>query len=230
MDEVAVETAVTIFERMELPDPRQRMDHVVISRRRTIYSQKHRCANIDRGADVIGCVSNTMHRVVGPIMTGRTTPFIHIADPTAEAIQKAGLWRVGILGTMPVMQSEELRMRFLKRFGIEIPAPSDADKAIVDTDELVRRDHLQGDRPPVERLRLAVAPDLRDQRCDLGVRGREFEDTCAIDLGLPLDVINISDTKRKSETGSRRYRFHAIPIFSGSCRRTAMVAISARRP
>lgn len=95
------------------------------------------------GADVIGCVSNTMHRVVGPIMAGRTTPFIHIADPTAEAIQKVGLRRVGLLGTMPVMQSEELRMRFLERFGIEILVPSDADKAIVDRiifDELVRRD------------------------------------------------------------------------------------------
>ena len=36
------------------------------------------------GADVIICVSNTMHRVVEPIMASRATPFIHIADPTGE--------------------------------------------------------------------------------------------------------------------------------------------------
>jgi len=94
------------------------------------------------GADVIGCVSNTMHRVVEPIMAGRTTPFIHIADPTASAVRKAGIRRVGLLGTMPVMQSEELKSRLQDRFGIEVLAPSDADKEIVDRiifDELVRR-------------------------------------------------------------------------------------------
>jgi len=31
------------------------------------------------GAEVVVCVSNTMHRVVEPIMAGRATPFIHIA-------------------------------------------------------------------------------------------------------------------------------------------------------
>lgn len=95
------------------------------------------------GADVIICVSNTMHRVVEPIMAERPTPFIHIADPTAAAIQKSGIQRVGLIGTMPVMQSEDLRQRYRERFGIEIIAPSDADKVIVDRiifDELVRRD------------------------------------------------------------------------------------------
>lgn len=93
------------------------------------------------GVDVIGCASNTMHRVVGPIMEGRATPFIHIADPTAEAIRKAGIRRVGLLGTRTVMRSEEWRDRFRERFGIEILAPSDEDKEVVDRiifDELVR--------------------------------------------------------------------------------------------
>jgi aspartate racemase len=99
---------------------------------------------LDRaGVDVILCVSNTMHRVVEPIMAERSTPFIHIADPTAKAIQDRGIRRVGLLGTMPVMQSEELRQRYSERNGIEIIAPTDADKIIVDRiifDELVRRE------------------------------------------------------------------------------------------
>lgn len=93
------------------------------------------------GVDVIACVSNTMHRVVEPIMAGRPTPFIHIADPTAAAIQKAGLGKVGLLGTMPVMRSAELAQRFRDRFGIEVIAPCDQDKVIIDRiifDELVR--------------------------------------------------------------------------------------------
>jgi aspartate racemase len=95
------------------------------------------------GADVIVCVSNTMHRVVEPVMAERTTPFIHIADPTGEAIRRAGLTRVALLGTMPVMRSAELAQRYWERFGVEVLAPSDPDKTIVDRiifDELVRRD------------------------------------------------------------------------------------------
>ena len=93
------------------------------------------------GADLVICVSNTMHRVVGPIMAGRGTPFIHIADPTGEAIRRAGITRVGLLGTMPVMKSLELRDRYRERFGAELVAPTEADQEIVDRiifDELVR--------------------------------------------------------------------------------------------
>ncbi len=94
------------------------------------------------GAEVVVCVSNTMHRVVEPIMAERATPFIHIADPTGAAIRQAGLSRVALLGTMPVMRSAELAKRYAERFGVEIMVPSDPDKAVVDRiifDELVRR-------------------------------------------------------------------------------------------
>ena len=95
------------------------------------------------GAEVVVCVSNTMHRVVKPIMAERATPFIHIADPTGEAIRKAGLTRVALLGTMPVMRSAELAKRYAERFGVEVMIPGDPDKAVIDRiifDELVRRD------------------------------------------------------------------------------------------
>ena len=95
------------------------------------------------GAEVVLCVSNTMHRVVEPIMAGRATPFIHIADATGAAIRDAGLTRVALLGTMPVMRSADLARRYAERFGVEIMVPSDPDKAVVDRiifDELVRRD------------------------------------------------------------------------------------------
>lgn len=94
------------------------------------------------GADVIACVSNTMHRVVEPIMANRTTPFIHIADPTAKEVRAAGLRKVGLIGTMPVMQSEELKKRYRDRFGIELLTPSPDDRTTVDRiifNELVKR-------------------------------------------------------------------------------------------
>lgn len=118
------------------------------------------------GADLIVCVSNTMHKVVDPIMSERETPFIHIADPTGEAIRKAGLRRVGLLGTMSAMTSQELHSRYRERFGFEIVTPSEADREIVDRiifNELVRRE-LRDDS---KREYLRIVKDMQAQ----GVEG-----------------------------------------------------------
>ncbi len=93
------------------------------------------------GVDLILCVSNTMHRVMEPLMAARQTPFLHIADPTGAAMKAAGLTRVALLGTQPTMRSETLAARFRDRFGIEVMSPSDPDQAVIDRiifDELVR--------------------------------------------------------------------------------------------
>ena len=113
------------------------------------------------GAEVVVCVSNTMHRVVAPIMAERATPFIHIADPTGEAIRDAGLTRVALLGTMPVMRSTDLARRYAERFDVEVMVPDDGDKVVVDRiifDELVRRDL----RPESKAEYLRVAHALRE--------------------------------------------------------------------
>ncbi len=95
------------------------------------------------GAEVALCVSNTLHRVVAPLMKARKTPFIHIADPTGTAIRAAGLRRIALLGTMSVMTSDYLRRYYEERFDLEILVPGDDDRRAVDRiifDELVRRD------------------------------------------------------------------------------------------
>lgn len=101
------------------------------------------------GVDVVICATNTMHRVVAPIMAERATPFIHIVDPTGAAIRAAGLRRVALLGTAPTMRSAEMARRYAERFGVEVMAPSEADIAVVDRiffDELVRHDIRPGSR------------------------------------------------------------------------------------
>jgi len=127
-------------------------------------AQRYLAEKVERleraGADVVLCVSNTLHRVVEPIMATRATPFIHIADPTGAAIQRAGLHTAGLLGTMPTMRSDELCQRFRDRFNVEIVTPNDSDAAIVDRiifDELVRRDL----RAESKREYLRVVEELR---------------------------------------------------------------------
>ncbi len=93
--------------------------------------------------DVVVCATNTMHRVVAPIMAGRRTPFIHIVDPTGAAVRAAGITRVALLGTAATMRSTEMARRYAELFGVEVMVPSEADIEIVDRiifDELVRRD------------------------------------------------------------------------------------------
>lgn len=112
------------------------------------------------GADVVLCVSNTMHRVVAPIMAERATPFIHIADPTGAAIRAAGLTRVALLGTLPTMTSTDLVKYYRDRFGVEVVTPGEDDAATVDHiifDELVRREL----KPESKRTYLRIVDGLR---------------------------------------------------------------------
>src|SRR5687768_3061703 len=57
------------------------------------------------GASFIICVSNTWHRAAEHFMAGLSIPLLHIADPTAEAVKAAGLKKVALLGTLPVMST-----------------------------------------------------------------------------------------------------------------------------
>ena len=94
------------------------------------------------GVDLVVSVSNTLHRAVAPIMETRRTPFLHIADPTGEAVRTAGLKRVGLLGTGATMRSPLFAERFRTKFGFKTIAPGETDMDIVDRiifDELVRR-------------------------------------------------------------------------------------------
>lgn len=96
---------------------------------------------ITGGADVIVCVSNTLHRCMEPIMAGRDISFIHIADPTGTAIQAAGLSRVALLGTKPVMATDHPRSRYETQFGLDIQVPTEEEQNDIDRiifDELCR--------------------------------------------------------------------------------------------
>ncbi|WP_229333670.1 aspartate/glutamate racemase family protein [Glaciecola sp. MH2013] len=95
------------------------------------------------GADILVCVSNTMHRVLDRVEDLVPIPFIHISDPTGAEISRQGLKKVGILGTKPVMEADYIKSRFMDKFGIELISPSEEDQVIVDAiifNELVRGD------------------------------------------------------------------------------------------
>jgi len=93
------------------------------------------------GAGFLICVSNTLHRTADIFTARLSIPFLHIADPTGEAIRAAGLSRVALLGTKPVMSTDFLKKRYRDKFGIEAVAPDPEEQDLVDRiifDELCR--------------------------------------------------------------------------------------------
>ncbi len=92
------------------------------------------------GADFIVLCTNTMHKLASFIEQAVSIPLIHIADPTAAAIQQAGLQRIGLLGTAFTMEQDFYRARLTDQFGLEVLIPEADERAIIHRviyDELV---------------------------------------------------------------------------------------------
>lgn len=93
------------------------------------------------GADFLIICTNTMHRMAGGVQQQVTIPLLHIADPTAQAIQHQGVQTVGLLGTRFTMEQMFYRRRLEQRFGLTVLIPDTPERAIVHRviyDELCR--------------------------------------------------------------------------------------------
>ena len=82
------------------------------------------------GADLLLLCTNTMHRVAGVVQDAVSIPLVHLADTTAEAVRRAGLTRVGLLGTAFTMEQDFYRGR-LAELGLDVIVPDAADRAVV---------------------------------------------------------------------------------------------------
>lgn len=80
------------------------------------------------GAEGIVLCTNTMHKVADHIENTVTVPFLHIADATGRAIQKAGMSNVALLGTRYTMEQDFYRARLQQEFAISTPIPDSDDR------------------------------------------------------------------------------------------------------
>ena len=74
------------------------------------------------GAEVVGLTTNTMHIVVDQVTADLAVPFVHIADPTADALLGDGFTRVGLLGTRFTMEMGFYKDRLAAR-GLDVLVP-----------------------------------------------------------------------------------------------------------
>jgi aspartate racemase len=84
-------------------------------------------ASLERaGADFLVLCTNTMHRVAEDIEAAVAIPLLHIADPTADAVKRRGLRRVGLLGTRFTMEQAFYRDRLVHQHGLDVRVPGEA--------------------------------------------------------------------------------------------------------
>jgi aspartate racemase len=82
------------------------------------------------GADVMLLCTNTMHKVFDAVQAATRVPLLHLGDATADAVRRAGLSRVGLLGTAFTMEQDFYRSR-LESHGLTVLVPGAADRALV---------------------------------------------------------------------------------------------------
>lgn len=82
------------------------------------------------GADFILICTNTMHKVVPQIQNMISVPIVHIADATADSLERDKVSKVALLGTKYSMTQDFYKSKLIYR-GFEVFIPDEEDIEIV---------------------------------------------------------------------------------------------------
>ncbi|SHN06963.1 aspartate/glutamate racemase family protein [Gracilibacillus kekensis] len=82
------------------------------------------------GAEFIVICTNTMHKVIDYIEARINIPVLHIADATANQIQRSNIKTVGLLGTKYTMEQDFYKSR-IKSTGINVLVPDKEERNYV---------------------------------------------------------------------------------------------------
>lgn len=82
------------------------------------------------GADFIVICTNTMHKIAPDIQKNINIPILHIAEATADELDRKDIKKVALLGTKYTMEQDFYKNKLIDR-GIEVVIPDDEDRAEV---------------------------------------------------------------------------------------------------
>lgn len=92
------------------------------------------------GADMVLICTNTMHKVAGEVASAVSIPLLHIADMTADELERENIKTVGLLGTRYTME-QDFYTGVLEKREITVLTPDEKDRSLVNHvifDELCR--------------------------------------------------------------------------------------------
>lgn len=102
------------------------------------------------GADFLLIACNTMHCSTPRMAKASSLPLLHIADPLGKAIDRAGMRRVGLLGSAYTMEQDGIiKGRLRDHYGVDVITPQGEDAAETSRiiyEELVRGKFLDASR------------------------------------------------------------------------------------
>ena len=82
-------------------------------------------------ADFLVLCTNTMHKVAPAMEAAVAIPLLHIADPTAQGIKRAGYKKVGLLGTKFTMEQSFYRDRLIEQHGLDVVIPTPTERELI---------------------------------------------------------------------------------------------------
>ena len=82
------------------------------------------------GADFIVICTNTMHKVAPQVGEQISIPILHIAEATADALIRAGIKKVALLGTKYTMTQDFYKEKLIAR-GLSVVIPGEEDIELV---------------------------------------------------------------------------------------------------
>ncbi len=122
------------------------------------------------GADFILICTNTMHKVAKEIEETINIPLLHIADATAEELKKAGVERVGLLGTAFTMEQEFYKGRLQDKHSIDVIVPNGVQRKLVH--DIIYQELVQGVVTNKSRADyLTIIQDLHEQGAQAVILG-----------------------------------------------------------
>lgn len=79
------------------------------------------------GAECVVLCTNTMHKVAEQIQAAISIPFLHIAEPAAQAALSINARTVGLLGTAFTMEQDFLKQRLVAK-GLTVLVPDETER------------------------------------------------------------------------------------------------------
>ena len=158
-----------------------------------IYKKLHLAAQglILSGAQGLALCANTLHRFAEPLERELNIPIIHIAEATANKASTLGLKKLGLVGTLPTMEEDFYKSKFLAS-GIEIIVPPKDERiyihSVINT-ELLKNIFL----PETRKRMIAILDSLKTAGAEAIVLGCTEIPLLINQSDYPLILLNTLD-------------------------------------
>ncbi len=122
------------------------------------------------GADFVLICTNTMHKMAAAVQENISIPLVHIADATAQEIQKAGYKKVALLGTAFTMEQDFYKGRLIENYGLEVMIPNEVQRK--DVHRIIYKELCEGKILDDSReIYKAIIADMKEQGAQCVILG-----------------------------------------------------------